>query len=108
MKNIKLSLLFLLAFLSYGCNSILDKTPLDEIGDDAFWADPTLVDYYVNNLYSTIYLDQRLEQENRTDNSVSAQRDKFRASTYLFNYNLVSATEPNDNIWNGHYEKIRK
>lgn len=50
MKNIKLSLLFLLAFLSYGCNSILDKTPLDEIGDDAFWADPILVDYYVNNL----------------------------------------------------------
>ena len=46
MKNIKLSLLFLLAFLSYGCNSILDKTPLDEIGDDAFWADPILVDYY--------------------------------------------------------------
>lgn len=25
MKNIKLSLLFLLAFLSYGCNSILVK-----------------------------------------------------------------------------------
>ena len=108
MKNIKLSLLFLLAFLSYGCNSILDKTPLDEIGDDAFWADPILVDYYVNNLYSIIYLDTRLEQENRTDNSVSAQRDKFRASTYLFNYNLVSATDPNDNIWNDHYEKIRK
>ena len=108
MKNIKLSLLFLLAFLSYGCNSILDKTPLDEIGDDAFWADPILVDYYVNNLYSIIYLDTRLEQENRTDNSVSAQRDKFRASTDLFNYNLVSATDPNDNIWNDHYEKIRK
>lgn len=53
-------------------------------------------------------MDTRLEQENRTDNSVSAQRDKFRASTYLFNYNLVSATDPNDNIWNDHYEKIRK
>ena len=62
MKNIKLSLLFLLAFLSYGCNSILDKTPLDEIGDDAFWADPILVDYYVNNLYSIIYLDTARKQ----------------------------------------------
>lgn len=106
--NIKNSITLLLASLFFSCSGVLDKEPLDEIGDNAFWTDPVLTEYYVNNIYGSIEVDPYVTHELRTDNAISAQRDKWRSSTFLFNYNLISATNPNDNIWNKSYENIRK
>ena len=49
MKNIKSPLLILMALLSFSCSDVLNKEPLDELGDDAFWSDPVLIQYYVND-----------------------------------------------------------
>ncbi|WP_288738816.1 RagB/SusD family nutrient uptake outer membrane protein [uncultured Parabacteroides sp.] len=111
MKNIykiKTGITLLITCLFFSCNDVLDKEPLDEIGDGAFWTDPVLIEYYVNNIYGSIEIDPYVTHESRSDNSVHAQRDKWRSSTFLFNYNLISATNPNDNIWNKSYENIRK
>ena len=107
MKMKKLSL-FVCYILLLGSCDILDKSPLDEIGDDAFWQDQTLVEYYVNDLYYEIPVDGQLLQENRTDNSVSAQRDKYRSAYFMFNYNLITASDPGEDIWSDYYIKVRK
>lgn len=101
MKNIykiKTGITLLITCLFFSCNDVLDKEPLDEIGDGAFWTDPVLIEYYVNNIYGSIEIDPYVTHESRSDNSVHAQRDKWRSSTFLFNYNLISATNSNDNI----------
>lgn len=107
MKKIKFPVLIACVVLLTGCD-ILNKDPLDEIGDDAFWQDETLTEYYVNDLYYEIPVDGLLLQENRTDNSVSAQRDKYRSTWFMFNYNLITASDPGQDIWNDYYIKIRK
>ena len=108
MKKIKLFGVILLSlYWATSCN-VLDKVPLDEISDDAFWKDSTLVEYYVNDLYWEVPVDAYLTNESRSDNSVGAQRDKWRSSSFMFNYNLITASDPGDNIWNSYYTKIRK
>ena len=79
MKKINTALFCLFVLLFCSCD-VLNKAPLDEIADDSFWSDETLVKYYVNDLYSEISVDGLQLQENRSDNSVSAQRDKYRLS----------------------------
>ena len=74
MKKINTALFCLFVLLFCSCD-VLNKAPLDEIADDSFWSDETLVKYYVNDLYSEISVDGLQLQENRSDNSVSAQRD---------------------------------
>ena len=95
MKKINTALFCLFVLLFCSCD-VLNKAPLDEIADDSFWSDETLVKYYVNDLYSEISVDGLQLQENRSDNSVSAQRDKYRASWFKFNYDMVSASDPQD------------
>lgn len=107
MKNLKAIFILSLIYSFTSCD-VLDKSPLDEIGDDVFWQDPTLVEYYVNDLYYEIPVDESLLAENRSDNSVSAQRDKFRSSNFMFNYNLITSSDPGEDIWSEYYEKIRK
>lgn len=61
------------------------------------------------DLYSEISVDGLQLQENRSDNSVSAQRDKYRASWFKFNYDMVSASDPqDDDVWEDYYVKVRK
>ena len=79
MKKINTALFCLFVLLFCSCD-VLNKAPLDEIADDSFWSDETLVKYYVNDLYSEISVDGLQLQENRSDDSVAAQRDKYRAS----------------------------
>lgn len=99
MKKINTALFCLFVLLFCSCD-VLNKAPLDEIADDSFWSDETLVKYYVNDLYSEISVDGLQLQENRSDNSVSAQRDKYRASWFKFNYDMVSASDPqDDDVW---------
>lgn len=105
-KNI-LYILLGMALMTSSCD-VLDKTPLDEIGNTAFWQDENLVQYYVNDLYNEIYVDDEHLEENRTDNAVSAQRDKWRAWAFMFNYNALSPSDPNVDIWSDYYAKIRK
>lgn len=76
MKKINTALFCIFVLLFCSCD-VLNKAPLDEIADDSFWSDETLVKYYVNDLYSEISVDGLQLQENRSDNSVSAQRDKY-------------------------------
>ena len=83
MKKINTALFCIFVLLFCSCD-VLNKAPLDEIADDSFWSDETLVKYYVNDLYSEISVDGLQLQENRSDNSVSAQRDKYRASWFKF------------------------
>ena len=70
MKKINTALFCLFVLLFCSCD-VLNKAPLDEIADDSFWSDETLVKYYVNDLYSEISVDGLQLQENRSDNSVS-------------------------------------
>lgn len=90
------------------CTDILNKEPLDEISDKSFWNDPVLVEYYLNDLYADLYVDEYMSNESRTDNSVAANKEKNKLSELRFNYNMESPTATNDNIWNSHYERIRK
>lgn len=106
--NKKLCLIGASALLMLGSCDILNKSPLDEIGDTSFWQDETLVEYYVNDLYYEIPVDGLLLAENRTDNSVSAQRDKYRSAYFMFNYNLITASDPGQDIWSDYYIKVRK
>lgn len=108
MKHINSIILILYVFFTSSCGDVLEKSPLDEIGDDAFWTDPTLVNYYVNDLYAEIPVDGLQLQENRSDNSVSSQRDKWRASSFSFNYNTINASASGEDVWNSYYTKIRK
>ncbi|MCY6345074.1 MULTISPECIES: RagB/SusD family nutrient uptake outer membrane protein [Bacteroides] len=108
MKKINTALFCIFVLLFCSCD-VLNKAPLDEIADDSFWSDETLVKYYVNDLYSEISVDGQQLQENRSDNSVSAQRDKWRASYFKFNYDMVSASDPqDDDVWEDYYVKVRK
>ena len=50
MKKINTALFCLFVLLFCSCD-VLNKAPLDEIADDSFWSDETLVKYYVNDLY---------------------------------------------------------
>ena len=103
MKKINTALFCIFVLLFCSCD-VLNKAPLDEIADDSFWSDETLVKYYVNDLYSEISVDGLQLQENRSDNSVSAQRDKYRASWFKFNYDMVSASDPqDDDVWEDYY-----
>ena len=108
MKNIKSSLLILIALLSFSCSDILNKEPLDELGDDAFWNDPVLIQYYINDVYAELLIDSYMLNESRSDNSVTANKEKNKLSELRFNYNIETPTSTNDNIWNDHYEYIRK
>lgn len=108
MKNIKYSIFILFTLLAVSCNDVLNKNPLDEIGDDAFWTDPVLISYYVNDLYAQMPVNEYQTAESRTDNSVHSQRDKWRSTYFLYNYNLENATDPSENTWNTSYTNIRK
>lgn len=108
MKTIKLFLSLLSTIFLLACNDILNKQPLDEIGDDAFWSDPTLIQYYINDLYANMPLDVYFWSESRSDNSVHANKDKFKLNYLRYNYNIETATAYNDNVWNTHYKNIRK
>ena len=108
MKINKYILLGIISVLSYSCSDILDKSPMDEIGDDAFWADPILVDYYLNDVYAQLYVEEYMCNESRSDNSVEANKERNKLSELRFNYNLESPTATNDNIWSSHYTNIRK
>lgn len=108
MKNIKSPLLILMALLSFSCSDVLNKEPLDELGDDAFWSDPVLIQYYVNDVYAELLIDSYMLNESRSDNSVTANKEKNKLSELRFNYNIETPTSTNDNIWNDHYEYIRK
>ena len=46
MKKINTALFCLFVLLFCSCD-VLNKAPLDEIADDSFWSDETLVKYYV-------------------------------------------------------------
>ena len=50
MKKINTALFCIFVLLFCSCD-VLNKAPLDEIADDSFWSDETLVKYYVNDLY---------------------------------------------------------
>lgn len=108
MKNIKLSLFALLSMLSFSCSDVLNKEPLDELGDEAFWSDPVLIQYYLNNVYAELPVDSYMLNESRSDNSVTANKEKNKLSELRFNYNIETPTATNDDIWNDHYEYIRK
>jgi len=108
MKYIKNILLLIVILSITACNNILDKSPLDEMGDDVFWEDPVLISYYINDLYTELPLDQFVLSESRSDNSVHSQRDSWRSSNLMFNYDGLSAGAPNENTWNSSYTKIRK
>ncbi|NKI25267.1 RagB/SusD family nutrient uptake outer membrane protein [Arenibacter sp. 6A1] len=108
MKIINYSILLLLLFFATSCSDVLEKSPLNEISDDAFWNDPVLVSYYINDLYANLPLQQYQLGESRTDNSVHSQRDKWRASSFLYNYNLENADNPSEVTWRTSYENIRK
>ncbi|SHJ09211.1 Starch-binding associating with outer membrane [Arenibacter nanhaiticus] len=108
MKIINYSILLLLLFFATSCSDVLEKSPLNEISDDAFWNDPVLVSYYINDLYANLPLQQYQLGESRTDNSVHSQRDKWRASSFLYNYNLENADNPSEVTWSTSYENIRK
>lgn len=45
MKKINTALFCLFVLLFCSCD-VLNKAPLDEIADDSFWSDETLVKYY--------------------------------------------------------------
>ena len=90
------------------CSDILEKQPLDEISDKAFWSDPVLVNYYVNDVYAELYVDPYVLSESRSDNSVNANPDKNKLGDFRFNYNIETAAEVNDDLWNDLYVKIRK
>lgn len=53
MKNIKYLLIASLV-LFIGCESVLDKDPLDKIADTAVWADENLADAYLTDVYSNM------------------------------------------------------
>ena len=46
MKKINTALFCLFVLLFCSCD-VLNKAPLDEIADDSFWSDETLVKYYI-------------------------------------------------------------
>lgn len=47
---------FLVFFLlSTSCSDILDKSPLDQFGEDIVWEDLNLMELFVNNIYWNIY-----------------------------------------------------
>ncbi|NQU33810.1 MAG: RagB/SusD family nutrient uptake outer membrane protein [Bacteroidetes bacterium] len=47
-------ILILLIVISYSCEDVLDKAPLDIISEDVVFDDPTLTQAYINNLYSEL------------------------------------------------------
>ena len=52
-KIIKLQLVILLMCSS--CSDFLDKSPLDQFGEDLVWEDLSLIETFVNNIYWNIY-----------------------------------------------------
>ena len=74
-KNIfKLTGLFLLVFMTVGCNEdFLDTTPLSEIAEEAVWADKNLTEAAVLDLYQGTWAGTLTEEETSdayTDNAV--------------------------------------
>lgn len=71
---LKLTVLFLFAFLAVGCNEdFLDTTPLSEIAEDAVWSDEKLSEAAVLDLYQGTWAGTLTEEETSdayTDNAV--------------------------------------
>ena len=52
MKNLFISILFCSALC--GCESFLDRSPLDKIGDETYWKTASDLKYYVNQFYDDL------------------------------------------------------
>ena len=87
MKKINTALFCIFVLLFCSCD-VLNKAPLDEIADDSFWSDETLVKYYVNDLYSEISVDGLQLQE--TEVTILSQHNGI---------NIVQAGSNSTMIW---------
>lgn len=52
MKKIKLLIVIMIALIMNACEDVLEKQPLDIITDATLWAEPVLIDDYLNQCYS--------------------------------------------------------
>jgi hypothetical protein len=71
-RIIEIWLVFLLTFSS--CSDSLDKSPLDQFGEDVVWQDLSLMEVFVNNIYYNIYhgFDGKIGMQMLCDEAVRA------------------------------------
>jgi len=113
MKKLLYILVFALLFSS--CESVLDREPLDIIGDNVVWDDPTLVDAYILDVYSNMYFlynDLGTVERNRnniyTINAVADQCTNSRDNIDLVVKWQAGLLDENGGLEQWHYPNIRK
>ncbi len=55
MKKIKFLTLILLLSTAWGCNSLFDDQPIDEITEETIWTEPSLMDAYLLPIYRNMH-----------------------------------------------------
>lgn len=113
MRKVKI-LTALVLLVSSGCESFLDKEPLDIISDPVVWEDPALVDAYLADLYFRVdFIELRGNVNEQTSlamiasmggegRSHGAHHQSYIASTNV----MTSSGVPSElNYWN--YQNIR-
>lgn len=112
-KLLYISVFALLLFPS--CESVLDREPLDIIGDNIVWDDPILVDAYILDVYSHMYFmyndyDTQQTQRNNiyTINAVSDQCTNGRPNQNVVVKWQAGLLDQNGGLEQWHYPNIRK
>ena len=111
MKNIKYTIISIVAAISINSCDILDLKPLDKLSDEDVWNDPALMQLYVNSCYNSMthgYIDYM--QGSYTDELWSRSNDRGAHDV------LVGALDPDNvgklpgfmNYWQTAYANVRK
>jgi hypothetical protein len=74
MKKIVNYIIAMSLLVSSSCSDYLDKSPLDQFGEDAIWQDINLMETFVNNIYWNLYhgFDGKIGMQMLCDESVRA------------------------------------
>ncbi|CAL1518891.1 RagB/SusD family nutrient uptake outer membrane protein [Chitinophaga sp. MM2321] len=79
-------LIISIAFLSGGCNKVLDKANLSAVGPDQVWSDVNIATAYLNQIYSQLMPGNTYGSGNNTDEGVAYQKqtnDWFRGTATI-------------------------
>ena len=112
MKKLK-CLIFIFPLLFMGCESFLDKEPLDIISDALVWEDENLIDSYLADLY---YRTDFMERRDNGDcvslcmiASMGGEGRSYGAhhQPYIASTNVITAAGPNAQLDYWNYKNIR-
>jgi len=112
MKNIK-CLILIFPLLLMGCESFLDKEPLDIISDALVWEDENLIDSYLADLYyRTDFIERRGNGDCVSLCMIASMGGEGRSygahhQPYIASTNVITAAGPNVDLDYWNYTNIR-